>query len=111
MGLYDLKHNKKELFYAFKTLVTKLEHFTSVESLSQGCTAPSTGLVVKGPSGSCRYKFTFQQKGPVYVVWGEGSLPLEIGSGTWTVTDYQGNKKVLDAAAIAMDDSPIFLQQ
>jgi len=88
-------HGKKtDPYYAYKTLISKLEGFSSVQKLSEG-----------------QYKFMVNNK-PVYVLWsdtGKGKVPDEI-SGTVKVTGYLGNEQVMQASAIKLNESPVFVE-
>jgi hypothetical protein len=46
---------------------------------------------------------------PVYVLWGYGPAPAEV-TGTVLVTDIMGQSQEIDAAAITLTDSPIFVE-
>ncbi len=82
---------KKPTYYAMRTMVEKLDYFTSAQKLSSG-----------------QYKFIVNNR-PVYVLWGAGSVPSEI-TGTVTVTDIYGSETLLDASQITLSDSPIFVE-
>ena len=92
----DVGSAKKPAFYAYKTMINEVDYFTSVTRLATG-----------------QYKYTFSNKGPVYVLWcdsGTCNLPSEI-SGTVTVTDYLGNAQTMTASQIALTSSPVFIEQ
>ena len=83
-------------YYAYQTLINKLEGFSSLEKLDDE-----------------QYKFSFSDKNPVYILWcstGSCSLPLEI-SGMIKVTDYLGNEIEKDANQIVLTESPVFVEE
>lgn len=82
---------KQTPFHAFKTMVDKLNYFDTVKKLAEG-----------------QYRFD-REEGPVYVLWGAGPLPAEI-AGTVTVTDVFGFAREIDAAAVSLSDTPIFIE-
>ncbi|HEC31453.1 MAG TPA: hypothetical protein ENI41_03070 [Deltaproteobacteria bacterium] len=82
---------KQETYQAFKTMVSKIDYFSSVKKL-----------------GERQYKFIVNDK-PVYVLWGTGNLPTEI-TGTVKVTDIHGSEMLLDVSQITLNDSPIFIE-
>ena len=55
-----------------------------------------------------QYRFTIKDK-TVYALWGAGPLPSEL-SGEIKVTEISGASKVVDAATLELDDSPIFVE-
>ena len=82
---------RKKAYYAFKTMVAKIDYFTSVKKISEQ-----------------QYKFIVNEN-PVYVLWGSGSIPDEI-AGTVKVTDIYGNETQMDASELELGDSPIFVE-
>ena len=90
-GLMDVAGRKKPAYYAFQTMVKKLDLFTSVETLAEN-----------------QYKFIVDNK-PVYVLWGTGGVPAEI-TDTVKVTDISGSEQQMDALQITLSDSPIFVE-
>ncbi|MFQ5816208.1 MAG: hypothetical protein ACE5G7_06900 [Candidatus Hydrothermarchaeaceae archaeon] len=82
---------KQAPFYAFRTMVEKIDYFTEVEKMAVG-----------------QYKFTVDGAS-VYVLWGSGSLPQEI-AGKVRVTDINGNEKDVDASSVVLTGSPIFVE-
>ncbi len=82
---------KKKAFYAFKTMVSKLDYFTSVKKISES-----------------QYKFIINGN-PVYVLWGSGSIPEEI-AGALKVTDIYGNETQMDTSDLDLGNSPIFVE-
>lgn len=83
---------KQKAFYAFQTIVDKIDYFEEVEQLNEG-----------------QYKFTVEGR-PVYVLWGDRPLPAEIG-GKVRLTDIFGAAKEVDAAEINLTDSPVYIEQ
>jgi hypothetical protein len=90
-ALLNIYHQRKPAYYAFQTLVKKIEFFTEAKKLSTGT-----------------YKFIVKDQ-PVYILWAPGSLPEEI-SGRVKVTDLSGKESFLDTSQIILTDSPIFLE-
>ena len=105
--LIDEDGVKRPSFYAYKTLIAKLEGFTEVEVLSVG------EVEVPMPGQSCTqglFAFKFLVKGkPVYVVWGEGELPSEI-RGLLRVTNLYGEERVVDASELKVSEDPVFIE-
>jgi hypothetical protein len=83
---------KRPGYYALKTMVSKLDTFTSVEKLDEG-----------------QYRFMVNGKS-VYVLWGSGKIPEEI-TGEVLITDIYGEASRVDSATINLSDSPIFLEK
>lgn len=82
---------RQATFYAFKTMVEKIDYFTAVRKLGKG-----------------KYKFTVKGK-PVYVLWAPGPVPTEI-TGTVLVTNIRGYTRKIDATSITLTESPIFVE-
>ncbi|NOX71961.1 MAG: hypothetical protein GXO64_04680 [Candidatus Micrarchaeota archaeon] len=81
---------KQQIFYAFETMISKIDYFTAAEKVNEG-----------------QYKFIVDEK-PVYVLW-SGSIPEEI-TGTVIVTDLSGNKKTMNASDLALSGNVAFVQ-
>jgi len=90
-ALVDVDGREKPSYFAMRTLMSKVDFFTSAEKLSDG-----------------QYKFIVDNK-QVYVLWGTGSIPPEI-TGFVRVTNISGNEQQMDASQIALSDSPIFVE-
>lgn len=84
-------HTKKPLYYAFKTMINKLDYFISVKKLDEGV-----------------YKFVVNNTS-VYVLWGKNTLPDEI-TGQVKVTDIQGIERIIDASEVKISDKPVFIE-
>jgi len=82
---------KRPAYYALKTLIEKLDKFTTAEKLAEG-----------------QYKFMVEGKA-IYVFWGAGEIPAEI-TGEVLVTDIYGKETRTDSAAIKLTESPIFVK-
>jgi hypothetical protein len=111
-GLITMEGTKKEIYYSLKTMVDKLEGFTTVTTIS-ACDTPQDDRIESGPGGICYYKFNFENKNPVYVLWCDSescSLPSEI-TGTVKITDYLGDEKTIDADQIILTETPIFVEE
>ena len=81
----------KRTDYAFRTIVAKIDCFTSAKKISKS-----------------QYKFIVDGN-PVYVLLGSGSIPDEI-TGSVKVTDIYGNETQMDASELELDNSPIFVE-
>ena len=91
-ALIDENSEKRPAYYAFKTLVTKIDRFTSAEKLTEG-----------------QYKFNVEGK-VIYVLWGTGEIPEEI-TGKVLITDMLGQETVSDISQIILTESPIFVEE
>jgi hypothetical protein len=90
-ALIDENGKIRPAYYALKTLIQKLDKFTSAEKLAEG-----------------QYKFIVEGKG-VYVLWGSGKIPKEI-TGEVLVTDIYGKTTRISCSAISLTESPIFVE-
>ncbi|MEW6592777.1 MAG: fibronectin type III domain-containing protein [Candidatus Hadarchaeota archaeon] len=90
-ALVDRNGDKRPSYYAYQTLIAKLDYFTEVEELAQ-----------------YQYKFTVDNR-PVYVLWGTGTVPSEI-TGTVTVTNISGNEQQMNASEITLSNNPIYVE-
>ncbi len=91
-ALFDEGGERRPAYYALKTLISKLEAFTSAEKLAEG-----------------RYKFMVEGKA-IYVLWGSGKIPEEI-TGEVLVTDIYGKELSTNISAINLTESPIFIEE
>lgn len=111
-SLLDSRHKPKPQFYTYRLLAEKLDLFTSVATVNTG--HPS----VKG------YRFEFDTKGPVYVLWSTGlkeascDLSRYFGKKEIKITnivEHEGKNKpdvrVILASSIPVSSSPIFLEE
>jgi len=83
--------SEKPLYYAFKTMIDKIDYFTSVEKLDEGL-----------------FKFIVNNT-VVYVLWGVNNIPEEI-TGQVKITDISGSETVLNIADLSLSDSPVFIE-
>lgn len=85
----------RQAYHTYKLMTSKLKGFKSVEKVSD-----------------TQYRFTFADKGPVYVLWrGMESYPLPQGlNGKVLVTDYKGNVETREAHGIVLTENPIFVE-
>jgi len=90
-ALIDVNGVKRPAYDALKTLIQKVESFTSVEKLTED-----------------QYKFAVSGK-TVYVLWGSGEIPKEI-TGEVLVTDIYGQETRTDSSAIKLTESLIFVE-
>ncbi|MFQ6135632.1 MAG: hypothetical protein ACE5PM_00425 [Candidatus Hydrothermarchaeales archaeon] len=94
-----IEYEKQATFYAFKTMVEKIDHFTSVEKIAEG-----------------RYRFIVDGK-TVFVLWGDIGETMELGVSTTevSITDISGSqttKKAEDGKVIlVLSESPIFVEE
>ena len=92
--IINKKGEKTSAYYAYKTLINKIEGFDSVSKLAEG-----------------QYKFRINEK-DIYVFWcdaGSCSLPSGI-AGEVKVTDYYGKEESINANKIILSESPIFVE-
>ncbi len=85
------QEEKREAYYALRTLISKVDYFDTVEAISE-----------------TQVKFTIGDQS-VYVLWGNGMVPNEI-QGSVTVTDYQGNETQMEVSNIQLNQSPVFVE-
>ena len=90
-ALIDSKGEKRPAYYALKTLISKMDAFTSAEELAEG-----------------QYKFMVEGKA-IYVLWGSGKPTDEI-TGEVLVTDSYGKETRTSSSAINLSESPIFVE-
>ena len=67
-------------YMIYKTMIDKVDYFSSITKLAEG-----------------QYKYTFSDKGPVYILWcdsGSCSINSEI-SGQVKATDYLGSEQIM----------------
>src|SRR3989339_540992 len=87
---------KTNSYYAYKTLISKLEGFNSVSKLTD-----------------TQYKINFSNKNPVYVLWCDSAscqITTEI-QGTVRVIDYRGTTTNKNAGGIILTKSPVFVEE
>jgi len=90
-ALIDSKGEKRPAYYALKTLISKMDAFTSAEKLAEE-----------------QYRFMVEGKA-IYVLWGSGKPTDEI-TGEVLVTDSYGKKTRTSSSAINLSESPIFVE-
>jgi len=83
---------KQEPYYAYKTMVTKLDYFDKVEKIVDG-----------------QFKFTIDTK-IVYVLWGTNDINEDI-TGQIKITDLKGTEKTIDSNTLILNDSPVFVEK
>jgi hypothetical protein len=82
---------KENIYYALKTLVSKIDYFESCEKLAEG-------------------QFKFLVNGTaVYVLWGENNISEEI-VGQILLTDVSGSESILDADELILTEKPVFIE-
>lgn len=85
---------KKESYYAYRTLASKIKNKNTVEEIADNF-----------------YKFSGNGN-TVYIAWSDGAgtkLPSSI-SGSVKITDYLGNESTKDASQVIVGSSPIFIE-
>ena len=82
---------KQTPYYAYKTMVEKIDYFNSVEKLGEG-----------------QFKFTIDSN-IVYVLWGANNIPEEI-VGTVKRTEIDGSETTIESAEISLEDIPVFIE-
>lgn len=90
-ALIDENGERMPAYYALKTLISKLDKFTSAEKLAEG-----------------QYRFTVEGK-TIYVLWGSGKIPTEM-TGEVLVTNIYGEETRMNSSAISLTESPIFVE-
>jgi len=90
-ALVDEDGERRPAYYGLKTLIEKLDKFTSAENLAEG-----------------QYRFVVEGK-TIYVLWGSDEIPKEI-IGEVLVTDIYGQETSTDSSAIKLTESPIFVE-
>jgi hypothetical protein len=93
---------KSALFYA---------HFT-IAGLLGDMSEDDTVEIIREEIGDwfiqeAQYRFVINGR-TIYALWGSGPLPAEI-TGEVQVIDIAGVEKIIDAASVALSDSPIFI--
>ena len=90
------KENKKiDTYYAYKTLISKLEGFSSISKFNEW-----------------QYKFNVDGN-DIYVLWcdsGNCVLPSGI-TGSVKVTDYFGSEEIKDSTQVILTESPVFIEE
>ncbi|MHB8859087.1 MAG: hypothetical protein ACYC6Z_06340 [Thermoleophilia bacterium] len=82
---------RQKPFYAYKTLVDKIDYFDSVQKLGEG-----------------QFRFSIGGRS-VYVLWGSLPLPGEI-KGKVRVTDVYGQESEAQAENLSLTDSPVYVE-
>ena len=82
---------KSPAYYGLRTLIEKLDKFTTAEKLAEG-----------------RYRFTVEGKA-IYVLWSAGEIPEEM-TGEVLVTDIYGEETRTNSSAIKLTESPVFVE-
>jgi hypothetical protein len=90
-ALIDENGEIRPAYHALKTLIWKLDKFTSVEKLAEG-----------------QYKFIVEERA-IYVLWDSGEIPEEIAGGV-LVTDIYGNETKMPASTLKVTESPVFVK-
>ncbi len=112
MSLCDESGRKKPHFYTYKLTIRKLEHFTKAEEIA--FTTPVKVI-----------KFTFRDKGPVFIIWNdEGDKKIDfsghVSSSNIKIThiiteqnetDKDAKIEILPADSIQVNKRPIFLEE
>jgi hypothetical protein len=91
VALVSANGEERPAYHALKTMISKLDGFTSGEKLAEG-----------------QYKFMVEGEA-IYVLWGSGKIPEEI-AGEVLVTDIYGKETSADASTINLTESPIFVE-
>ncbi|MBA7672556.1 hypothetical protein ES703_80737 [subsurface metagenome] len=91
-ALVDENGERRPAYYGLKTLIEKLDKFTSAEKLAEG-----------------QYRFMVEGEA-IYVLWGSGEIPEEI-TGEVLVTDIYGEETRTDSSAIKLTESPLFVEE
>jgi len=81
---------KQATYYAFQTMVNKLENYTKVKKITVN-----------------QYKFKVGKKW-IYVLWGDGSVPSEL-TGQVSMSDVYGNEGLINVIDITLGESPVYI--
>ena len=90
-ALIDKYGTERPAYHALRTLIRKLDGFTSAEKLDQG-----------------QYKFVVDGK-TIYVLWASGAIPEQI-AGDILVTDIYGTETSSNSQALTLTESPVFVE-
>lgn len=82
---------KQKPFFAYKTLVEKVDYFQTAQKLADG-----------------QFRFSVDDS-TVYVLWGSGPLPAEI-QGQIRLTDIYGQQREVDASSLDLTDVPVYIE-
>lgn len=85
------KCTKQKVFYAFATLVSKIDYFEDVGKLAEG-----------------QYKVALRKR-TIYVLWGDRGLPKEV-KGSIRVTDIYGESEEMQAENLFLSDEPVYVE-
>lgn len=94
-GLINEDWARKPAFAAYKTMIGKVDNFSSLTALGDG-----------------QYRYVVNGA-PVYVLWCETGgcrIPAEI-AGSVRVTDHVGNQQVIEARDVVLGESPVFVER
>ncbi|MEK7816706.1 MAG: hypothetical protein AAB281_00460 [Actinomycetota bacterium] len=89
---------RQKSFFAYKTLVEKIDYFDAVDVLAE-----TANVLAEG-----RYRFSIGDR-TTYVLWGSGPLPAEI-KGRIKLTDIYGSQSEVDAAGVALSGTPVYVE-
>ena len=110
-GLITQDNRKKEVYYSFKTLINQLEGFKDIEIIS-ACDEPADKIISSPPGGKCYYKFNFDNKDSVYVLWCDEDscdIPSELPD-ELLVIDYLGNELLMNKEELKISGNPLFIK-
>jgi len=97
-SLIDSNGQPQPIYYAFQTVMQKLDGFTDVEILEEKIDA----LIIS----KAKYKFTIDGA-VLYVIWGD--VDVSGLTGEAHITDCLGDKSEDEIANLAVSDCPLFL--
>lgn len=99
MGLLDAQGNRKPAFLSFKTMVTQLDDFITVDKLN--LSSRISGYIFTRPSGK------------VYVLWSEETQVVNLPSkGTsFLITDLYGSTHKTSFPGITIGASPVYITE
>jgi hypothetical protein len=95
IGLVTRTYEKKPSFEAYKTMIKRVDRFTTVQQLAAG-----------------QFIYSFADKTPVYLLWRDGAdvpIPASLGQ-VIRVTDHLGVERGDQASKLALTESPVFVQ-
>jgi hypothetical protein len=91
-ALIDANGEERPAYYAMKTMISRLDGFTSAVKLAEG-----------------QYQFMVAGE-TVYVLWDPGEIPGEM-AGEVLVTDMYGDETRTESSSIKLTGSPIFAER
>jgi len=92
-GLLTENNQKKQSFYTYQLLIEKVDGFTEILKLKEN-----------------QYKYSFENKNPIYIVWGNNVILSPEIIGTIEITNYLGEEETIHSSNLVLTNSPIFIE-